>query len=178
MFRFVSKQAIKAVRRPRLLSSGTKRHVDDMQAPYSGPPSYETIDRRFSTQPDPLAYFRGKRQQEAIQRQQEAIQHGEVIYIHDIPADGGFSEHDVLLTNITHETLVLEDTISERFGITYLSEATDEARKPASVYSGYIYGTFRRSMIAAVVTYNQQSLWIFFIVDTGSPSTFFSQVST
>ena len=133
MFRFVSKQAIKAVRRPRLLSSGTKRHVDDMQAPYSGPPSYETIDRRFSTQPDPLAYFRGKRQQEAIQRQQEAIQHGEVIYIHDIPADGGFSEHDVLLTDITHGTLE-DSTISEEFGIAYLSEATtDEARKSASV---------------------------------------------
>ena len=79
MFRFVSKQAIKAVRRPRLLSNGTMRHVHNMQAPYSGPPSYETITRRFSTEPDPLAYFREKRQQEALQR-------GEVTDIHDIPA--------------------------------------------------------------------------------------------
>ncbi|KAH0609461.1 uncharacterized protein H6S33_012947 [Morchella sextelata] len=113
MFRLLSRQAFKAVPRPGLRLSAS-RHVHSMQVPYSGPPSYDTIFRRFSSNVDPQAYFTRKRQQEAKER-------GEFIDIHDIGRDP--SDYDVLITDIKHETL--ETTIAEELGIPYLSKATD-----------------------------------------------------
>ena len=61
----LSKQAVKAVRSPRLLppsSTAVKlRHVHCIQASYSRPLSHERFTQRFPTQPDPLAYFSEKR---------------------------------------------------------------------------------------------------------------------
>ena len=141
-----------------------------MQAPYTGPPSYETITQRFSSlQPDPLAYFSKKRQEEALQRSQFTD-------IHDITPEEAFhpNQYDVLLTDISHQTL--EHTISDELGIVYLSEATDDAQKPVRVCDGYIYGPHKRTIIPLVVTSQQESRWLFFVVDSGSPWTFMSRL--
>src|SRR5215469_12500931 len=79
MFRLSSRQTFKALRSPlhSSLHLPSSRHVHAMSVPFSGPPTYDTIARRFSSHPNPLAFFVHKRQQEARDR-------GEFIDIHDI----------------------------------------------------------------------------------------------
>lgn len=128
MFRLLSRQAVKAVPRPRaglrISNSTTSRHVHSMQLPYTGPPSYDTIARRFSSDVvDPQAYLTRKRQQEAKNR-------GEFVDIHDIGRD---PNDYVLITDIKHETL--ETTTAEELGIPYLSKATEsQAKKVVQVH--------------------------------------------
>jgi len=144
MFRLLSRQAVKALPRPGLrLSTDTSRQIHSEQLPYTGPPSYETIARRFSSsQVDPQAYFTRKRQEEAKQR-------GEFIDIHDIGRDP--NDYDVLITDVKHETL--ETTIAEELGIPYLSRATEsQAKKVVQVGNGYIYGSKFRGIIPLVVS--------------------------
>lgn len=121
IFRPLSCQTLKALysplRNPLRLSAS--RHVHTMQVPYSGPPTYETIARRFSSsQPDPQAFFSRKCQQEALER-------GEFTEIHDV--DPGYSpdptEYDVMLTGITYGKP--GSTIAEELGIPYLSQTTE-----------------------------------------------------
>lgn len=171
MFRLLSRQAFKAVSRPRLglrLSNGTiSHHVRTMQAPYSGPPSYDTIARRFSSDVvDPQAYFIRKRQQEAKDR-------GEYVDIHDI---GGVDpeDFDVLISDVDDEKLRGE--IAETVGIPYHAEAAKEdANKVVEIGDCYFYGRKLRAIFPAVVASKKgKAHWVFFIVDTGSPLTYLS----
>jgi hypothetical protein len=162
MFRLLSRQAFKAVPRPGLRLSAS-RHVHSMQAPYSGPPSYDTIFRRFSSNVDPQAYFTRKRQQEAKER-------GEFIDIHDIGRDP--SDYDVLITDIKHETL--ETTIAEELGIPYLSKATEaQAEEVVEVGNGYIHGSKFR-VIVPFLGHKGEARWVFFILGSGAPLTHLS----
>lgn len=172
MFRLLSRQAVKAVPRPGLrLSTGTSHRTYSVQLPYSGPPSYETISRRFSSsQVDPQAYFNLKQQKEAKDR-------GEFVDIHDVDPEysPGPNEYDVLLSDVTHAKL--QSTIAEQLGIAYLSEAAD-AKEVIQVSTGYIYGLHKRTIVPFIVTYGKEARWVFFIVDSGSPWTYLSaQVS-
>ncbi|KAH0609470.1 uncharacterized protein H6S33_012956 [Morchella sextelata] len=171
MFRLLSRQAFKAVPRPRprpglCLSNGTtSRYVHSMQAPYDGLPSYDTIARRFSSsQVDPQVFFTRKRQQEAQER-------GEFIDIHDIGIDP--NDYDVLITDVKHETL--ETTVAEELGIPYLSKATEaDAKEVVQVGNGYIYGRKFSAIIPFVVSHGDESRWVFFIMDSGAPLTYLS----
>ncbi|RPB15818.1 hypothetical protein P167DRAFT_602907 [Morchella conica CCBAS932] len=165
MFKLLSRQAFKAVPRPGLrLPTSTSRQIHSMQLPYSGPPNYDTIARRFSSNVDPQAYFTRKRQQEAKDR-------GEFVDIHDIGRDP--SDYDVLITDVKHETL--ETTIAEELGIPYLSKATDaDAKKAVQVGHGYIYGSKFRAIIPLVVSHRDECRWVFFIMDSGAPLTYLS----
>ena len=142
-----------------------------MQLPYTGSASYETIGRRFSSSRiDPQSYF-------ALKQQQTAKDCGEFVDIHDIdPQDSsGPNEYDVLLSDVTHAKL--QSTIAERLGIPYLSEAAD-VKEAIQVSTGYLYGAYKRTIVAFVVTYGKEARWVFFIVDSGSPWTYISaQVS-
>ena len=107
MFRLSSRQTFKVLRSPlrgplrsplRLFSS-----CDAMQVPFSGPPTYDTVARRFSSYPNPLAFFAGKRQEEARDR-------GEFVDIHDIGGPDP-KDFDVLITDIDDEKLRSEIAI-------------------------------------------------------------------
>ncbi|KAI9767232.1 MAG: hypothetical protein M1840_005832 [Geoglossum simile] len=84
------------------------RHVHDMSVPYSGPPSYTTLARRFSSEPHPISFF-------AREKEKEDIKNGNFVDIHDI---GGVSpkDYDVLITDINND--ILESEISKLAGIT------------------------------------------------------------
>lgn len=166
MLRFLSKQAVKAVPRPFRLSTGTSRRIHNLQLPYSGPPSYETISRRFSSSNvDPQAYFINKRQQAAKER-------GEYTDIHDI---GGVDprDYDVLISDVDKEKLRGE--IAEIVGIKYLAEATvEEANKVVDIGDCYLFGHKLRTIFPAVVCDDVRAHWVFFIVDSGAPLTYIS----
>ena len=114
MFRASSRQAVKAVCKPGLRLS-TSRYMHSMQAPFSGPPCYDTIARRLSSsQVDPEAFLRRKRQQEAKDR-------GEFFDFHDVDPEYNKpspDEYDALLSDITHEKL--RTSVAEVLGIPYL----------------------------------------------------------
>jgi hypothetical protein len=166
MFRSASRQIAKALPRSRILTS---RPVHTIPVPYSGPPSYDTIRRRFSlSHPDPQDFV-------IRQRQQEALERGEFTDIHDV--DPEYSpdptEYDVLLTDITHGKL--ESTIAEELGIPYLSKATEaDAKEVVQVAEGYIYGLHKRTIVPFVVANEKEARWVFFIVNSGSPWTYLS----
>ena len=145
------------------------RYVHIEQAPYSGPPSWATITRRFSSRPSPLIYFTNKRDEEARER-------NEFIDIHDM---GGVdpNSYDVLLSDINDN--MLRSDVAEIVGIPYLSKATkDDARKMVGIGHGIIYGETGRLIFPTPVSFLDKAYWVFFIVDTGSPLTFISsQVS-
>jgi hypothetical protein len=170
MFRLPSRQTFKALwsplRYPLRLST---RHVHTVQIPYTGPPSYDTIARRFSSHPNPLAFFIRKTKQEAIDR-------GEFIDIHDV---GGVDpkDYDVLITDIDSEKL--RSKIAEFIGIQYLAKATEaDANNVVEVGYGIVYGPKYHTIYPCVVSRNGKSHWVFFIVDTGDPLTYLSaQVS-
>jgi hypothetical protein len=106
------------------------RHLYTEPAPFSGPPSYATLARRFSaSSPSPISFFSQKRAKEAVER-------GIFVDIHDI---GGTDpkDYDVLITDIDNDTLRSE--ISELVGIPYLNEATkDEADNVAGEIHGFV----------------------------------------
>jgi hypothetical protein len=172
MLRLPSQQGVKALCKPlRKLPRNPlhARHVHIEQAPYSGPPSYTTIARRFSCQPNPLIYFTDKRAKEARER-------NKFIDIHDI---GGVDpkDYDVLLTDINDNTL--RSDVAEIVGIPYLDKATEgDANKVPEIGHGILYGQRLRTIFPCVVSFLDKAHWVFFIVDGGSPLTFISpQVS-
>jgi len=108
MFKFLSKQAVKATLRPFRLSTGTARRIHSTRLPYTSPPSCETVDRRFpSSQVDPQCFFTRKYTEETRDR-------GEYVGTHDVSSIGP-SDYDVFISDIKHETL--NTRIAEEVGI-------------------------------------------------------------
>jgi hypothetical protein len=138
------------LRSPLRLSAA--RHAHSLQAPYSGPPSYDTIARRFSpSQVDPLNFYTCKRNQETRDR-------GEFIDVHDVSRDP--ADYDVSITVISHQTL--ETTIAEEVGIPYLSKATEtDAKVVVQVGDGFIRGPKKRTIVPLVVTHQDEARWVF-----------------
>ncbi|KIX03015.1 uncharacterized protein Z518_06565 [Rhinocladiella mackenziei CBS 650.93] len=181
MLKLLSRQATKALRNPfrsplpvPLYSSppplyGLRQtcHLHNEPAPFSGPPSYATLARRFSdSSPSPIWYFTQKKAREAIDR-------GEFVDIHDI---GGVNPKDchVSFTDMDNDTLQSE--ISKLVDIPYLQEATtDEAGKVAREIHGFLYGRELRMILPCVLKIKNNARWVFFVVNQGSPLTFISK---
>ena len=147
------------------------RHTHTKPVPFSGPPSYATINRRFSSEPNPIDFFAKKKVKEAIER-------GQFIDIHDI---GGVNpeDYDVLIMGMNDNKLRTE--IAELLGVPYLQKATeDEANKKIEIATGMTYttgiagGTKFRTVFPCVVSFEDNARWVFFIVDTGAPLTYLS----
>jgi hypothetical protein len=139
-----------------------------MSVPFSGPPTYDTIARRFSSYPNPLAFFVHK-------RQQEARDCGEFIDIRDV---GGVDPKDFdVFTDVNDEKLRSE--ISEAVGIQYLAKATEaDANKVLAIGQGVVYGKKLRTIFPCVVRNKDKAHWVFFVLVTGAPLTYLSaQVS-
>ena len=172
MLKLLSRRAPKALRNPfrplptSLCGPLETRHLHIGPVPFSGPPSYATLARRFSPlSPSPIRFFAQKEAEEAIER-------GEFVDIHDI---GGVDpkDYDVLITDMDNDTLHSE--ISKLVDIPYLKEATkDEADKVATEIHGFIHGQKLRMILPCVVSIEDKARWVFFIVDPGSPLTFIS----
>jgi hypothetical protein len=173
MLKLPSRQALKALRNPfrspfsnPLRGPLQTRYLHDEPIPFSGPPSYATLAQRFSTSnPCPVAFFRLKAAKEASKR-------GQYVNIFDIgrvdPKD-----YDVLITDIDSNTLQSE--ISELVDIPYLKEATkDEADKTPIDIHGFVYGWTFRMILPCVLGIQDKARWVFFIVDSGAPSTYIS----
>ncbi|KAI9765903.1 MAG: hypothetical protein M1840_007044 [Geoglossum simile] len=152
-----------------LCYSQQARHLHDMSVPYSGPPSYTTLARRFSSEPHPISFF-------AREKEKEDIKNGNFVDIHDI---GGVSpkDYDVLITDMNND--ILESEISKLAGIPYLKEVKKyEADDMPFELTGFMYGEKFRPILPCLVSVRDKARWVFFIVDTGAPLTFISnQVS-
>ncbi|KAI9872107.1 MAG: hypothetical protein M1830_002057 [Pleopsidium flavum] len=134
-------------------------------APFIGPPSYASITRRFSSDPNPLTFFEEKKAKEAIAR-------GEFIDIHDAEVVGA-NDFDVLITDITDQ--LLRSEIAELAGIKYLEKATEaDSKEKVDVGCGFLYGRKFRPIFPCVVSWKDQARWVFFIVDSGAPLTYLS----
>src|SRR4051812_25612969 len=74
------------------------RHIHRLQPPFSGPPSYETLNQRFSSSnPSPTAYFYQLKAEEDFAR-------GKFVDVHDIgPVDP--EGYDVLITDVDDHIL-------------------------------------------------------------------------
>jgi hypothetical protein len=186
MLKLLSRQALKPLRNPfrsplsSPLSSPLRsllpnplrgppqtRYLHNVPAPpFSGPPSYATIARRFSAQSsDPINFFRLKEAKEAIER-------GQFVDIHDIGRVDP-NDYDVLLTDINND--ILHSEISKLVDIPYLKEATkDEADKEARKIHGFLYGQKLRMILPCVLSIKGAARWVFFIVDSGAPVTYIS----
>jgi hypothetical protein len=174
MLKLLSRQALKALPNPfrnplpnPLRSPLQTRHLHNTLAePFSGPPSYATLARRFSpSSPCPIQFFRQKAAKEAIER-------GEFVDVHDISGVDP-KDYDVLIPEIDHGTLHSE--ISKLVDIPYLKEATkDEADKVAKEVRGFYYGRTLHMMFPCVLTIRNQARWVFFAVDSGAPLTYIS----
>jgi len=146
------------------------RHAHTKPVPFSGPPSYATINRRFSSDPNPIDFFAEKKAKEAIER-------GEFIDIHDI-AGVDPKDYDVLITDMNENKLRTE--IAELLGVPYLQKATkDEANKKIEIATGITYDTKTydpkfRIVFPCVVSFEDNARWVFFIVDTSAPLTYLS----
>lgn len=173
MFRLPNRQTFKALYSPLLrtpLRSPLHYHfrltsTRAIQVPFSGPPTYDTVARRFSSYPNPLAFYAQKRQEDARDR-------GEFVDIHDI---GGIDpkDFDVLITDIDEEKLRSE--IAEVMGIQFLAKATEEdANTVVEIGHGYIFGRNVRTIFPCVVSHDGKAHWVFFIVDSGAPLTYLS----
>lgn len=159
-----------SLRDPRnLLRNPHTRYVHNEHAPFSGHPSYATIARRFSSQPNPLDYFPSKKAKEAKER-------GKLIDIHDV---GGVDpkDYDVLISDVDDD--ILRTDLSELMGIPYLKEATkDEANDKVDIGHCIIYGMKQRTIFPSIVSFQDKARWVFFILVPGSPLTYLSvQVS-
>jgi hypothetical protein len=176
MFRLPNRQTFKALHSPLRSPLRSPLHYPlrlsssrAMQVPFFGPPTYDTIARRFSSYPNPLAFFARKRQEEARDR-------GEFVNIYDI---GGIDpkDFDVLITDIDNEKLRFE--IAEVIGIQYLAKATKaDANTMVEIGRGYIFGRNVRTIFPCVVSHRGKAHWVFFIVHSGAPLTYLSvQVS-
>ena len=151
------------------------RHAHTKPVPFSGPPSYATINRRFSSESNPIDFF-------AKKKAKEAIECGQFIDIHNI---GGVDpkDYDVLIKDMSDNKLRTE--IAELLGVPYLQKATeDEANKKIEIATGMTYSTSIvdgakfRTVFPCVVSFEDNARWVFFIVDTGAPLTYLSaQVS-
>jgi hypothetical protein len=175
MFRFASRQTFKTLRSPlrsslrcslRYSSCPDSRHIHNGQTPFCGPPSYETVARRFSSShPNPQAYFLHKRQQEAKER-------GEFVDIHDIGGENP-NDYDILLCDLTDKKLRTE--VAKITGIEYHAKASDtDANKVVEIGHGYIYGRKFRTIFPCVVSRAEKAHWVFFVVDSGAPLTYLS----
>lgn len=167
MFKLLVHQAVKAA--PTSLRLSSSRQIHSIRAPYSGPPSYDMIARRFSPiEVDPQAYFTRKRQQAGMERDIS-------IDIGDIGRDP--SGYDVLIKDVKHETL--ETTVAEELGIGYQSKAQEaDAKALVRECTGYIHGPSRRPIVPFIVGGRGEARWVFFILDSTAPLTYLSaQVS-
>jgi len=175
MFRLLSKQLVNTARRhgSPLYRGATLRGVHDLQPPYSGPPSYETIARRFSSPINPQTYFNRKYEKEAIGR-------GEFVDLRDFTGPDP-RDYDCLIPDIDRDKLQHE--ISEVVGIPYHSPACKvEAGKVVKIGDGIIYGKSimyggkPRTIFPAIVggARSNKAYWVFFLVDTASPLTYLS----
>ena len=168
MFRLLGRQSVKATRRHGYLSpNGTiSRLVHSVQAPYTGPRTYDTVVRRFSSDIDPQGYYINKRQEQAKER-------GEFVDIHDIGGPDP-NQYDVLISDVDHDKLRHE--IAEMVGIPYHSPASkEEAGKVINIGECFIYGRNFRTIFPAVVTHRSgKGLWVFLLVNSGSPMTYLS----
>ena len=74
---------------------------------------------------------------------------------------------------MTNETLQSE--ISELVGIPYLQEATkDQADEVAREIHGFLYGRKLRQILPCVLSIEDKSRWVFFVVASGAPLTYIS----
>jgi len=175
MLRVLSRQAVKVVPRPRLglrPPNGTPHRMHSLHPPHSGPPSYDTIARRLSSDIIPEAYFNRKRQ--------EAYAHSEYGYLnfkYDIRVPDP-KDFDVLISDVDDEKLRHE--ITEIVGIPYHSVAKKkEAKKEIEIGDCYLYGPSYRTIFPTVVAREGRAHWVFFIVNSGAPMTYLSaQAST
>ncbi|CUS15246.1 unnamed protein product [Tuber aestivum] len=153
MFRILTREAVKAIPRQFRLSTGALRFVHSERLPYSGPATYDTLMRRFSSDIDPHAYVIRK-------HQQEAQEHGEFIDIHDI---GNLDPENYTFTIPDVDDRVLRGEIAE----------VDAGRDIETGYC-YLYGRTIRMIFPAVVGDGTRAHWVFFIVDTAAPLTYLS----
>jgi hypothetical protein len=175
MLKLLSRQALKALRNPfhsplpnPLRGPLQTRHLHNAPAPpFSGPPSYATLARRFSApSPNPISFFRQKEAKKAIER-------GQFVDIHDI---GGVDpkDYDVLLSDIDNNTLHFG--VSKRVGIPYLEEATkDETDTVPGEINGFLYGPKSCMILPCVLSIEDKARWVFFIVDSAAPVTYISR---
>ena len=168
MLRLQSQQALKTLcgplRNP-LRNPLHIRHVHVEQAPFSGPPSYATIARRFSLHPNSLLFFTEKKAKEAKER-------GEFIDIHDI---GGVSpkDFDALITDMDDKNLRSE--VAELISIPYLEKTTKkEANNKVNLGHGIVYGDKFRVLFPHIVGLEDKAHWVFFIMVSGAPLTYLS----
>ncbi|PUU78570.1 hypothetical protein B9Z19DRAFT_1126630 [Tuber borchii] len=76
---------------------------------------------------------------------------------------------------VAEELMTLGTRIASKFGIKYLAKAKiAEAKKPAEMVKGYIYGAGFRPLIPLRVAYGDIGGWVFFLLDSGSPVTYLS----
>ncbi|PWW79642.1 hypothetical protein C7212DRAFT_362071 [Tuber magnatum] len=110
MFRLLSRLVDKLIPGRFLLSTATSRWSHSGRLPFTGPPSYDTIFRRFSSDIDPQAFVIRKHGQEAKDR-------GEFIDIHGVGPEysPGPDEYDVMLTDVTYQKL--QASIAGELGI-------------------------------------------------------------
>ena len=165
MLRSLSQRALKAAPRPGLRLSAS-RHVHSMKAPFIGTPTYDTIAQRFSlSQPDPHAYFKRK-------RDQDAIVHGRFLNRYEDANDP--YDYDLWITDVNHKTL--ETDIAEEIGIPYLSEATEaEANEVVNVGIGYIRLLKYHVIVPFVVKHREENRWVFFVANSGASVTYLSK---
>jgi hypothetical protein len=129
-------------------------------------PTYDTIRRRFSSQPNLVEFYAAKSSQEARER-------GDFVDIHDA-AGVGPEGHDVLITDVTDEKLRTE--LSAIMGIEYLAKATEaEANRVPDMGEAIIFGSCNRTIFPCVVSHKYKAHWVFFLLDSGSPTTYLSE---
>ena len=169
MFKSDTFRAIRHIYRPvlpKVKASTIQRRMIMEALPYSGPPSYETLRKRFmASAPNPESFKSRKREAEARDR-------GECVDIHDVTGIQP-SEYDVLVSDIQHETL--ETTIAQDLGISYLSKAEEaDANYVVESITGYIRRSGHRALVPMVVNYKGEARWVLFIIDSSSPFTYLS----
>ncbi|PUU77243.1 hypothetical protein B9Z19DRAFT_1128504 [Tuber borchii] len=83
---------------------------------------------------------------------------------------------DEIISDVTHQ--ILQTQIAKDVGIKYLSKAIDseaKAQKIAPIIHGYLFGEKSRWIVPLVVSHLNGPYWVFFLLDSGSPTTFFSE---
>ncbi|CUS07051.1 unnamed protein product [Tuber aestivum] len=165
MSRILTRPAVRAFSTQFRLSTGALRYVHSERVPYSGPPSYDTLNRRFSSDINPHTYV-------SHQHAKAAKERGEIFDIHDSSGVDPLN-FDVLIADVDDK--VLRGKISEVVGIPYHSKATieDAGRKLETGYC-YLYGESSRIIFPTVVSNRTRAHWVFFVVETGAPWTHLS----
>jgi hypothetical protein len=99
-----------------LCYSQQARHIYDMPVPYSGPPSYTTLARRFSSKPNPTSFF-------VRERADVARENRNFDSIHD----AGSADTKGISTLITDaDNGILQPKISKLVSILHLKNGTDK----------------------------------------------------